>query len=88
MATTATAFSPFKKNLAARLIEVDLATNLPIKIDTWSINKNDIETDDLSNLEVTLDHSYPRTSAEVDSLSLSMPDLSPSSYASYVEQIE
>ena len=80
-----TVFSPYEKNPAARVITVDTATNLPIKIDTWSINAASIETDDVSTIQATIDHSYP---ADLWGGGYSMPDLSPSSYSDYVEAIQ
>ena len=84
VATGATPFSPYEKNLAARVITVDEATNLPIKIDTWSIAADSIETDDTSTISAVLAHSYP---GDMFGSGYDMPSLSPSAYSAYADEI-
>jgi hypothetical protein len=87
VATTGTAFSPYSKDMAARLLTVDTLTNLPIKIDTWKIEASEVDAktdDELANVVVSLDHSFPLDLWGRDNL---ISDLGPSSYAALVDYI-
>ena len=70
--TTSADFSPFRKDPSARLLEMDKASNFPIKISTASISAESISTmESKDDLTVVYKNAFPEDYTD-------MLDLSPS----------
>ena len=80
VATTGSEFNAFSKDLGARLLEVDFASNFPVRIRSLAIAASQLDTEgDGSSIAVSWDHTYPDD--------YGMLDLSPSEYSALVAKI-
>ena len=80
VATTSAPFNAYSKDLSGRVLEVDLASNFPIKIETVVIPASSLDSEDGLDITAKFLHAYPDD--------FGMLDLSPSEYARLVARIQ
>lgn len=80
VATTSAPFNGYSKDLSGRVIEVDLASNFPIKIETVVVPASNMNSSDGTDITARFDHAYPDD--------FDMLDLSPSEYVRLAYRIE
>ena len=74
-------FSPFSKDISARVIKTDMISNYPIEISTYAVDSGSLGFNTVSSdLKVKRRHSYP---SDFD-----MEDLSPASYAQLATNVK